>query len=135
MTPSNLLTYLLLAVGLLCSPACLDIQATPSVQAPGKDSAPAKLERQESTALAKRAVAEGEWIEPSDHVRLQVLQGRILGVSFPTEGSNCLQRAEYQELLGSRYVEGDVHATDITPLLWRSMQVELTQEDGSVAEI
>lgn len=45
------------------------------------------------------------------------------------------ERQEWRHLLGWKYVVGDVHETDILPLLWRSLDVELTRPNGEKAEI
>ena len=39
------------------------------------------------------------------------------------------------DILGTRYVVGDVDATDITPTLWRAVDLQMTKPDGSVAEL
>ncbi|HMO34728.1 MAG TPA: hypothetical protein PKA06_01670, partial [Gemmatales bacterium] len=43
--------------------------------------------------------------------------------------------SEYQDLIGSRYVEGDVDGTDITPALWRFLDIEMPKPDGSLAKL
>lgn len=41
----------------------------------------------------------------------------------------------FQDLLGSRYLEGDVDGTDITPALWRFLDMEMPKPDGSFAKL
>ena len=38
-------------------------------------------------------------------------------------------------MTGAAWVVGDVHATDVVPRLWRSLDVRLAQPDGAVASI
>ena len=78
---------------------------------------------------------EQEWHHISADVSIQVVGGRIRSVMFPTKGLSQARESQYQELVGSRYVVGDVHATDITPLLWRSLDARLNRTDGSVAAL
>jgi hypothetical protein len=40
-----------------------------------------------------------------------------------------------QQLIGARYVVGDVDDTDITPPLWRFVDLEMPKPDGSIAKL
>ena len=67
-------------------------------------------------------------------VTLYVQDGRILSFQASEEVSKQ-ERAKWSTVLGSRYVVGDIHATDVTPVLWRTLDVELAKDDGSLARI
>lgn len=151
------LTRCLFLLLLFLSSACLEVQDSPTqlktpqasaqlsaesssvkafkpfVPSESKPIPQLKASKEVREAVARKAIAEGEWLRLSEHVKVQVLQGRILGTMFLTNGLSEKQQERYRDLMGVRYVEGDLHATDITPLLWRSLKLELTQEDGSVA--
>lgn len=77
----------------------------------------------------------GEWIQyPADDVlphglKIEVTAGVITGVA--TEEGD---RTDY-DILGTRYVAGDLDATDITCALWRYYALEMPKPDGSIAEI
>lgn len=77
----------------------------------------------------------GKWIEyPADDVlphglKIEVTAGVITGVATE-EGDDT----DY-DILGTRYVVGDVDATDITPALWRFFQLKMPKPDGSIAEL
>lgn len=64
----------------------------------------------------------------SEGLRFEVCDGIITGVvSAPGP--------EIDSLVGSRYVPGDLDATDVTKALWRSLDLELAKLDGSVAKL
>jgi hypothetical protein len=77
----------------------------------------------------------GEWIKyPADDVlphglKIEVTAGVITAVATD-EGD----KRDY-DILGTRYVIGDLDATDITPALWRSLDFEMPKPDGSLAEL
>ena len=77
----------------------------------------------------------GEWIEyPADDtlphgLKIEVTAGVITGVT--TEKGD---KTDY-DILGTRYVIGDLDATDITPALWRQFDLEMPKPDGSIAEV
>lgn len=77
----------------------------------------------------------GEWTQyPADDVlphglKIEVTAGVITCV-ITEEGDY----ADY-DILGSRYVVGDLDATDITPTLWRHFDLEMPKQDGSIAEL
>jgi hypothetical protein len=56
---------------------------------------------------------------------IQVTESVITQVSVPEE----------QHLLGSRYIVGSVDATDVTPALWRYLDLEMPKPDGSIAKL
>jgi hypothetical protein len=61
-------------------------------------------------------------------LRFEVCDGIITGVvSAPGP--------EISSLVGSRYVVGDLDATDVTMALWRFLDLELAKPDGSVAKL
>ena len=61
-------------------------------------------------------------------LRFEVCDGIITGVvSAPGP--------EVDSLIGSRYVPGNTDATDVTMALWRSLDLELTKPDGSIARL
>ncbi len=77
----------------------------------------------------------GEWITyPADSqlpmgIRFEVAHDVITSIA-----KNESDKRDY-EILGTRYVVGDVDATDITPALWRSLDFEMRKPDGSIAEL
>lgn len=81
----------------------------------------------------------GDWTQyPADDVlprglKIEVTAGVITGVItgvLTEEGDST----DY-DVLGSRYVVGDLDATDITPALWRHFDLEMPKPDGSIAEL
>lgn len=104
---------------------------------------------QPSTAVARQAQAfslpgidsrpgepwPGEWIAlPPDELlpkglKIEVTQGVITGVVSEEEPG------KYRDLLGSRYVPGDLDATDVTRPLWRYVSLVLEKPDGSEAKL
>lgn len=62
-------------------------------------------------------------------IRFEVAHGVITSIA-----KNESDKRDY-EILGTRYVVGDVDATDITPALWRSVDFEMRKPDGSIAEL
>lgn len=71
-------------------------------------------------------------IKVQPETSLQVKAGVVVGIFLRTDVVN---KQEWRGLLGSKYVIGDVHATDVTPLLWRKLEVQLQKKDGSTAEL
>ena len=75
------------------------------------------------------------WMSVSAHAEVEVKQGRIARVRFIRQSLDPSYLATYRGLVGSAYVVGDVHSTDITPLLWRSVDVELVQDDDDTVAV
>lgn len=71
-------------------------------------------------------------IEVQDGVRLNIKNGTIIGLSL---SEKIKDKVKWQDLIGSKYVIGDIHSTDVTPQLWRKLEVKLTKRDNSIAEI
>jgi hypothetical protein len=77
----------------------------------------------------------GEWIkyapdsELPNGLTIEVTQGVITAVATDER-----DKRDY-DILGTRYVIGDLDATDITPALWRSLDFEMPKPDGSLAEL
>jgi hypothetical protein len=77
----------------------------------------------------------GEWIkyaadsELPNGLTIEVTQGVVTAVA-QDEGD----QRDY-DILGTRYVVGDLDATDITPALWRSLDLEMPKPDCSIAEL
>lgn len=76
-----------------------------------------------------------EWVTyPADDVlpygiSIEVCDGVIIGVATKDPES------PNYDILFTRYVIGDVDATDVTMPLWRVLDLEMTKPDGSVAEL
>jgi filamentous hemagglutinin len=77
----------------------------------------------------------GQWIKyPADEVlpngiSVEVTGGVITGVI--DENPN---KAKH-DILGTRYVVGDIDTTDVTPALWRTLDMEMPKPDGSIAKL
>lgn len=77
----------------------------------------------------------GKWIKYAPDTELpngltvEVTQGVITAL-MTKEGD----KRDF-DILGTRYVVGDLDATDITPALWRSLDLEMPKPDGSLAEL
>lgn len=77
----------------------------------------------------------GEWIKyaPDNELphglTIEVAQGVITAIA-----KDGIDQRDY-DILGTRYVIGDLDATDITPALWRSLNFEMPKPDGSVTEL
>ena len=76
----------------------------------------------------------GQWIDvPADDVlpgglKLEVTKGVITGVGTDPSVSK-------PDILGTRYVIGDIDATDVTEALWRNVSLTISKDDGSLTEI
>jgi hypothetical protein len=60
------------------------------------------------------------------------------GLSFKIADGRITEvagEADDHRLIGTRYVPGDLDATDVTRVLWRRVELELTKADGSVAKL
>lgn len=63
-----------------------------------------------------------------EHTTIETEDGIVVSVETSAH-------AQYLSIIGSKYVVGAVHETDITPQLWRSIKLELIQPDGATAYI
>ena len=101
-----------------------------------------QLEVQAQVALQERHPEEQVWrsiqgpsgrLEVAPGVELTLKRGEVIEVSLAAHREP--ERERWQSLKASRYVPGSLHATDITPALWRRLTLELERPDGSLAEV
>ena len=98
---------------------------------------------QAQVALQERHLEERAWwrsvqgpsgrVEVAPGVELTLRRGEVIEVSLAAHREP--ERERWQSLKASRYVPGSLHATDITPALWRRLELELERPDGSLAEV
>ena len=72
-------------------------------------------------------------VEVAPGVELTLQRGEVIEVSLAAHLEP--ERERWQALKASRYVPGSLHATDITPALWRRLELVLERPDGSLAEV
>ena len=75
------------------------------------------------------------WHQLSPQAKMLVHDGQVVEVALLNEGLTPAQKRAYQGLVGSSYVVGDLHATDVTPPLWRRVDALLQRPEGDVARI
>lgn len=79
-----------------------------------------------------KPISSTKFIKVQDGVQLNVKDGTIVSLSLSEKTKD---KAKWQDLIGSKYIIGDIHATDVTPQLWRKLRVRLRKQDRSTAEI
>ena len=101
-----------------------------------------QLEVQAQVAPQERPLEEQAWrliqgpsgrVEVAPGVKLTLKRGEVIEVSLAAHREP--ERERWQSLKASRYVPGSLHATDITPALWRRLELVLERPDGSFAEV
>ena len=75
------------------------------------------------------------WHQLSPQAKMLVHDGQVVELALLCEGLTPAQKRAYQGLVGSSYVVGDLHATDVTPPLWRRVDALLQRPEGDVARI
>ena len=95
-------------------PAAGALAATPPVPAAAA----------ETSATAGAALPQG--------VSIEVTDGIVTGIRRDRDSGGV---SDLRGVLGSRYVRGDLDATDVTRALWRSLDVVVHPRDGSLIEI
>ncbi|HET6430161.1 MAG TPA: polymorphic toxin-type HINT domain-containing protein [Phycisphaerae bacterium] len=83
------------------------------------------------TAAAAEMPATAEASLPPE-ASIEVTDGIVTGVRWDRDSGPV---SDLRGVLGSRYVRGDLDATDVTGALWRSLDVVVHPRDGSLVEI
>lgn len=91
-----------------------------------------KFPSQETTKTGKPSNIDVQFVEVQPGIRLKIKFETIIGISFQ---NGIRGKGKWRNLVGSKYVIGNLHSTDVTPLLWRKIELRLKKADGSIAEV
>ena len=89
-------------------------------------------ENSPALVISKKLFSENEIHQISEEVSLELRKGVIVGVYLQ---ENVANKEEWNRLLGTKYLPGNLNETEITPLLWRKIKLEFEKADGSQTQV